>query len=828
MMPLVQLSLVYLMGVSLGLGLPDAFRVPGLLLSLLLVLIAGVLRYRNASSRTLKLLLASSLLLIGAWRSLEASKSYEDQSNRFVGQDRATTWVRVESDPEILFERLVGGHETGRAGALYLPQVRKVRALGSILPRETGRGKGIPVRATFRLSEKFPGELLSYGDLVEVRGPAPAKPWGAMNPGGFDYAAYLRAQAIPLTLGARPGTWRVIRHGAGGGFRGFSFALKRVLEERVIALWPHPANALFLGLFVGEDTALNGELVDDFAVTGTVHILAVSGANTALVTGLLFLVLRVLGFRRKRAAGLTLLGLGIFIVMTGAPPSVCRSGLWAALVLAALLLERAPHLGTLVASSAAFLVTLNPFTLMDLSFQLSYLAALGLVVFTPWWMEKMGKLWEPVKLTLAATLGAQMGVWVLMAAKFNLFATYSLPANLVVAPLVAVGTAAGLLATVASFIWRPLGTVFAAAAQVPLDLLPALAHVMAGWPKASIVVGTPPTVWTATFHILLGATFLAFWPKPRPEKPSLSWLDREVWWEVTRGWMKRAWLVFVLVTGAALGIDHFRHKPFQVTFLSVGHGDSVVVRDPSGRVFVWDGGKKTEGSARWSPLVAYLRHEGIGRVDAICNSHPDADHVGGLVDLLATTHVGAAYQGLDDWVDLPTYQRFREGLARQGLELRELSRGESFEPLPDLGARVLHPPAWFHPKKHLENNRSLALLLNYPKDGEGVTFLFPGDLEKEGWDVLSRLEKPTPKIQVLLAPHHGRPTGEPNRAIRLLQPLWVVASDLKAHPELQASGVRVLSTAETGAVQMEVDALGHLQVTAFRGGRDLIGGDTED
>lgn len=758
--------------------------------------------------------------VLGWGRFLQAEKRYAGEQALFPSGIHGRFLLRVESEPELVFERAPDGHETGRLGESYLPQVAKVRFDAMLLSLNDHAVSPIHIRVNFRRKPEDSEKVLSYGDHVSADGVL-SFPLPAMNPGGFDYADYLKAKSIPFTLTARAGEWALAQKGRGWDPVSASLAVRRVIEERATELWSYPTNALWVGLLLGGDQTLQDDVVQDFAVTGTVHILAVSGANTALVTGLLFLMLRVVGLRRKKAAWFALIGLGLFVFMTGAPPSVCRAGLWGALILIALILERKPRLGTLAVLSAALLAAVNPFTLNDLSFQLSYLAVLSLVVFTPWWMRLFRWLWQPAALTLSATLGAQMGVWVLMAAKFNQFATYSIPANLAVAPLVGLATASGLLAITSSFIWNSAGALFAAAAEVPLNLLLWTASWMAGWPGASLVVATPPTVYLVFFHLLLGITLWVFWPTETPEKPSTDW-ERVARKKKRVGEvLKVAWVLFVLVAFSAWVVAAHQAKPFRMTFLSVGHGNAVVVEDPQGHVMVVDGGPRRDGPARWNPVVAYLRHQGVRKIDWVVSSHPDSDHVGGLAAVVDSFPTAAAVQPFGARSQSLAYTAFVKALEKRGTDLKGLSQGDLIFLGPGEDLEVVHPPKFFQPRKKKENNRSLALWVTASPGKNEKTFLLPGDMEREAWDVWLGGTKRPERVDVLMTSHHGRASGQPERLMEALKPLEVVVSDSGPHPEVrplprEGSAMKVHETAKEGAIRLEVDSSGNMKADSFR------------
>jgi len=496
--------------------------------------------------------------------------------------------------------------------------------------------------------------------------------------------------------------------------------------------------------------------------------------------------------------------------MTGAHPPVCRAGLFSGLVLLALLLERRVLGGALLLTTASLLILINPFVLTDLSFQISFLATAGLMVMGSWLLEKLSFLWKPAALVAAATLAAQLSVWVLILGDFNLLAVYSVPANLVVVPLVLFSTAGGLAALGGSFLNLSLGKLLAAGVLGPLHLLMALAGWMARWPLAQVIVATPPTAWTLLFHVWLLAAFFAYWPRPEPENPSERWKRKNIFYQRAKKLAAGSGCLFLFLSLALAVMDHCASRPvLRVTFLSVGHGNAVVVQSPQGRILIVDGGKETIGPDRYLPLVAYLRFLGTREVDSALDTHPDEDHVGGLVNLISAFPVRRAYEGVGAKASTDIYQAFHAELNLRQVPLYFLRQGDLLCEMAPVRALVLHPPLRFNPAKG-DNNRSVVTELHYPAGPSGVSVLLPGDLEKEGLLKLLADNQPFPPIDWLMAPHHGRASGEPALCARRLKPRFVVFSDQVDYPlsralyEKSDPGVKVFSTALDGAVELEI------------------------
>ncbi len=138
-----------------------------------------------------------------------------------------------------------------------------------------------------------------------------------------------------------------------------------------------------------------------------------------------------------------------------------------------------------------------------------------------------------------------------------------------------------------------------------------------------------------------------------------------------------------------------------------------------------------------------------------------------------------------------------------------LKQGDSLAEMEPARALVLHPPLNFNPAK-ADNNRSVVTEIQYPAGPPGIGVLLPGDLEKDGLLKLLADNRPFPRIDWLMAPHHGRASGEPALCARRLKPRFVVFSDQVDYPlsralyEKNDPGVRIFSTALDGAVELEI------------------------
>jgi competence protein ComEC len=759
--------------------------------------------------------ISSILVITLIFRFWQNQQDWQKQLGVFPSAAKGVFKVWVAEEPEVFFDHEPQSHDTGLGLDSYQANVKEVRAVCEVTSYNGAPILPVKARCVFKLTPSHFQSILFYGETLQLGGEM-LRPSPALNPGQFDYAQYLKTKGVAYVAYLSPGYWKVTEE-EGSGFFLWQWAcsLKGWAEERIYQFLPYPENALLSGILLGDRTSLPEEVVESFFVTGTIHILAVSGMITGFVAGLFFTLFRVLQLNRKWSAALAIGMILFFILMTGAHPPVCRAGLFSILALLAVLFERRVHGGVLLIATAFILVMVNPFVVEDLSFQISFLATAGLMVMSPWTMDKLSFLPRPLAWLVTASAAAQLAVWCLIIYNFNQFSIYSVLSNVLIVPLALFVTVGGLTLLAGSMI-HPLGTLFGAGCLWPLKLLVYLTSVMEHWPLAQWIVASPSFEWVVLFHGLLLIVFFFYWPRPKPEKPSEEWKRNQAFFLKGKRWVSELALFFMVVSVVFAVFDKFKSQPFRVTFLAVGHGNAVVLRSPEGKVFIVDAGKESRGPDRYQTVAAYLRHEGIQRVEGVLNTHPDEDHVGGLLNVIGAYPVSMAYEGSQAHSDSRIYQLYEATLQQRGIPTKHLDEGNQVLGLEPVHWNIVHPMVWFHPTLHEDNNRSVVSLISYG----GIRLVLPGDLEKPGLQEMLKNNPVLMNVDWLMAPHHGRNSGEPALCEKTMNPRFVVLSDYRDYPDARQAYISgrtvVFSTAVDGAIEVEWDKKGGGRYRTYR------------
>ncbi|RBY95337.1 ComEC/Rec2 family competence protein [Blastococcus sp. TF02-8] len=564
---------------------------------------------------------------------------------------------------------------------------------------------------------------------------APAEGWADLVPGqelrirataapprpGDDVVAVLSVRGPPGDVGAAPVTQRVaatIRSSLAAGSA-------RTLDDRPGGLLP--------GLVVGDTSAMDPVLDEEFRRAGLSHLTAVSGANVAVVVaGALWPLRRRAVDRRIQAATGAAAVIG-FVVLAGPSASVLRAAAMGAVTLLALASGRSRAALPALAAAATLLLLADPSLSRDPGFALSVVATAAIVLLAPRWSRLLRRRGWPSLPADAVAVSAAAGLATapLVAGLSGTVSLVTLPANLLVAPAVAPATVLGLLAAVAGVVLPPVGDALVWLAGWPVRWIVLVAErsselpdAVAGWPG-----GLPGAMGLA---VLLGAgawVLVRFAASRPPALAALAGL-------VLVGWPLRQ------------PLDGWPPDRPVVIACDVGQGDALVLPVGGGAGVLVDAGPEV------GPVDACLDRLDIDELPLVLLSHLDADHVGGLAGALSGRDVGVVATGALSPADE------RAGplaeLVRSAGGTREVLTPGDLRTAGDAVLEVLAPsPRWATAAAE-PNDLSLVVRVTV----RGVRVLLTGDLGAEAEARLVR-DGTDLRADVLKVPHHGSADVDP-------------------------------------------------------------------
>jgi competence protein ComEC len=273
----------------------------------------------------------------------------------------------------------------------------------------------------------------------------------------FDYQMYLAKDGIYRICNKLQIT--AVAKNRGNGFYSAVLAVKNKFEEKISAIFPDPEGAYLKGLILGGGKRMTADLNDAFSKTGTTHTVAVSGYNVTIVAAFLMWFGIALGLWRQQVFSFALIGIVLFVLMTGAPSSAVRAGIMGGLVIWAMKEGRLANSQNAILFAAMAMLAINPLLLRyDAGFQLSFLATLGIVYVYPFFEKNFFAGEQNIlKETILMTLAAQVFVLPVILANFEKLSVISPLANLLILPAIPFIMGMGFAAGMAGFIFVPLG-----------------------------------------------------------------------------------------------------------------------------------------------------------------------------------------------------------------------------------------------------------------------------------------------------------------------------------------------------------------------------------
>lgn len=300
------------------------------------------------------------------------------------------------------------------------------------------------------------------------------------------------------------------------------YVVSQKFQDSLARILPEPYASFQAGLILGNRTTqIPDSLTSAFNRTGTTHIIAVSGYNITIIISVLALCFALVS--RKFSFWATLILIGIFIVMTGASASVIRAGLLGGLsAWGRLEGRRANHLILLLFTAFA-MILFNPFQLHgDVSFQLSFLAFVGLIYVSPIIsnLKIVAKLPDIIKTVMAETLGAQVAVLPILVYNFGIISLVAPIVNILVLPTVPLSMLLGFIAGLGGMIWLKLGQIMATVAYILLKYIIVVVEGFSQLSWAAIIYKSTEWWWIPIYYMMIIVAINKNNQLPRTQSPN--------------------------------------------------------------------------------------------------------------------------------------------------------------------------------------------------------------------------------------------------------------------------------------------------------------------
>lgn len=551
------------------------------------------------------------------------------------------------------------------------------------------------------------------------------------NPGQIDGVTRMKADGITARMSASKQGISVEEQDVGlwKKFLRLVAAIRQHYRESMAQVMSREDAAAIFAMLFGGYAGLNPELVEDFATTGIVHILSVSGSHMSMVAAFAAWICALLKFPRVLTFAVGVFLIGSYAILSGLLPQVLRSATMGILIFFAKTLDAEAEGARLLTLTALAMLINQPLLLFDVSFQLSFSSTAGLMYLAEDLRNAMERLPKFFADAASMTIAAQLASLPVVVWYFNRISLSSVLANAFVMPLLEIVIVGGLIGGIIAWLLPIGGKIFFTVMALTFGAGAELNRAFANLPMSAVHV--------PTLGFLAGAFYYA----------ALI--------------LRRAVILLPIILLLALSVFRMGGE-VEVNFVDVGQGDCAVVVTPHGRCMIFDTGGVREHmfDVGGRVVVPYLKHENIREVDKIFLTHVHEDHAGGAGAVIKNLPVGEIITAGEPRSEYAAVF----GIAEEYLPpLRAGHAGETFN-VDGVTVEIL-----FAPQVGTGNEISNVYRVRY---GD-VSFLITGDLVKEieaqilsaGVDVSST---------VLKVGHHGSATSSSEEFLRAVNPKCAV------------------------------------------------------
>lgn len=672
---------------------------------------------------------------------------------------------------------------------------------------------------------------LEYGDKILIKGEF-AEPSESRNYGGFNYKEYLKSIKVHGTIKAD--SIEVLAKNSNNPIFTFANNINLKIKENISKLIPEKYGAIFTGLILGDTSKVKEEVNDNFKIANISHVLAISGMHiTYIVIGIELLLKREIGKRKTRI--ITIIVLVIYMFITGFSPSVVRASLMGIIMLISKLIHRKNDIWTSISLSLLILLIYNPFLILNVGLQLSYLGTIGIVCFNKNIYNFLRKLKirnrkikyrinrkfilfiDKIKEILSVTLSAQIVILPILLFNFNILGIYFFISNILVSVIIGPIIIVGFVCILISFISIEIAKILSIFMSVGIQILISISEI-SHLPFSKIYIPTPK-VWQIVIYyicvIVINKIYMSFNLK-EPDFTSIRIRNLVALLKFKFRQNRKKVLKFLIVFVLLVFILNIIPKKLKIHFVDVGQGDCTFITTPQNKTILIDGGgsMSEEYDVGKNTLLPYILDRGYTKLDYVFISHFDQDHVGGILTILEELRVGQVYISKQEQ-DSENYQKFLKIVKNKKIQVKVLKQGDCLKIENNLYFDILWPIEE-QIQENVLNNNAMVMKLRYGK----FSMLFTGDIEdvaeKKILDFYEEKGEDILKSDVLKVAHHGSKTSTTQSFFEKVNPkiclIGVGKNNMFGHPTAEVleriNGTKIYRTDENGEIILEIGCNG--------------------
>jgi len=621
------------------------------------------------------------------------------------------------------------------------------------------------------------------------------------NPSQFDYGKYLRNYNVHTVFYANSDNCIEIDKPlppAQKFIQTLNFTRESIINTHSKYL-KSPNLEVVGGIVFGDDAVAPPEYIKkSFINSGLLHILAASGMNVAFIFAFWFFLLSRLkvGYKIKVATGIFVVLL--YAMMTGLGASVIRATIMLVIILIGKLIDRDTNSVSLLGFVALLMLIINPAFINDVGFQLSFVVTFGILVSMPVIEKYTKKIPQIISGFVFIPVVAQIWVIPIQMFYFNTVSTYSIFANILSSPILAVISFGGFISSILAII-KPIANfvcmVFDFVLNPIVTLLLGISNYFSQLPHSLLITIHPSLLQIFLYYAIILSVITVL---------------------TTNKYRKHASILTVcLITVLCLSFIRINTPNTEIIVFDVQNADSFLIKTPQGKYIGIDTGKsgyKTSSQAK-AVMLKYMKDRGIKNIESLIITHFDNDHAGGAVDYIKDLNIKQVYVNSLDNDSNTAVDIYEEAKKHENLNLQKAVNNSVIYEEPNF--KITNYFANMSESKSENENSIISMLETY-----NFKMLFMGDAGIKAYYRLKNYLNQD--IDILKAGHHGAFNVVDYNMLKKLKPEHTVISvgaNKFGHPNRITLEILkdtdILRTDEMNSLKIVIDKRGNYSIYHF-------------
>jgi len=634
-------------------------------------------------------------------------------------------------------------------------------------------------------------------------------PDGNRNFGSYNYKMYLKTIGIHASVKASENEVMIIKKNNLSIIDKSIFNIKYRIEKNLERILSYSSYGVCLGILLGDTRYISDEINENFKNSNLLHMLAVSGSHVSYIV--LSLEKFTKRLNKKIQQIILIIFLIFFIKLTGATSSVTRSGIMGILILLAWIFRKKSNVLTNICTSCLILVLINPYSIFNLGFQLSYLGTIGIVLYfdiiydtlkkrIDYIIEKyninkyIDRIITYIVKTICISISANILIMPLLIYYYNKISFVFILSNLLVSYLFEIILLIGFIVVIISLFSLEIANFISPLLELLLKILNYLSEYSANFSKYDIIICTPKIL---TLLVVYGILILS----------NKKILKKKI---IRKKILKIIIILYLCFSIISYMLD-ISKTDLKIFFIDVGQGDSsLIITKNNKKILIDGGGNNTDFDVGEKILIPYLLDRKINEIDYILISHFDSDHCKGIFTVMEKMKVKNICVSSSGQLS-ENYNKFLEIANSKKINIIWVESGNKIQIDKNTYIDIL----WTGDttiKDNIINNYSITCKITY----NNYKILFTGDIESIAEEkIINKYKNDELKSDIIKIPHHGSKSSSTEKFIKAVSPeialIGVGKNNNFGHPNLgvinrlNALGIKIYRTDINGEIEISIN-----------------------